>query len=423
MKEIFLHYVWEYSLFNTTKLKTTEGKEIFIFDAGKKLHTSGPDFFNAKLEIQGQIWAGNVEIHVNASDWYLHDHQEDKAYDSVILHVVWDCDVAVFRGDNSEVPTLELKGLIPRVLYDNYEELMHSHAWIPCENSIGKVDGFLLKNWMERMYFERLEQKSVLVQNELETTNSDWEAVLFILLAKNFGLKSNGLAMYDLARSIGFSVFRKESGNQLALESLFYGQANLLNIDVDDLYYKELRQHYLFCKNKYNLNGFIGSPLAFFGMRPQNFPTIRISQFCTLYHKKQQLFSELMAVKDIKGIYKILGSNTSEYWERHYTFGKQTGKKRKSLTKDFIDLLIINTIIPVKISYLKQLGTFNSEEIIALVSQIKPEKNSIISKFRSCDLLVGNALESQALIQLKNEYCDAKKCLNCAIGNDLLKNA
>lgn len=421
MKEAFLHYVWKYSLFDTTKLKTTDGKEISIFAVGQQLHTAGPDFFNSKLEIQGQVWAGNVEIHVSASDWYVHHHEIDEAYDSVILHVVWDCDVAVFRGDNSEVPTLELKGLVSRVLLDNYEKMMQSHSWIPCQDSIGLVDDFVLEHWMERLYFERLEHKSLLIQQVLSTSNSDWEGLLFLLLAKNFGLKSNGEAMFELAGSIGFSVFRKECNDQMALESLFYGQSNLLNKDCEDAYYKELHKSYQFLKRKYNLSESVGSPLAFFGMRPMNFPTIRISQFCALYHQNQHLFSELMAVKDVKRFYEILGAKTAAYWEDHYTFGKQAAKKRKVLTKPFIDLLIINTIIPIKISYLKQLGVFNSEEIISLISQIQPEKNGIISKFKACNLQVRNALESQALIQLKNEYCKVKKCLDCAVGNALLK--
>ncbi len=421
MKEAFLHYIWKYSLFNATQLKTTEGNAICIFAVGQQLHTAGPDFFNAKLEIKGQIWAGNVEIHVNASDWYLHHHQTDQAYDSVILHVVWECDIAVFRGDNSEIPTLELKGLVSRVLLDNYKEMMRSHSWIPCQDSIGSVDSFVLDHWLERLYFERLEQKSVLIEKVLTDTKSDWEGVLFLLLAKNFGLNSNGEAMYDLADAIGFSVFRKESSDQLALESLFYGQANLLLKDCDDSYFKDLRKSYHFLKSKYKLSSYIGSPLAFFGMRPMNFPTVRISQFCALYHQKKQLFSELMNVNDIHMFYEILGAKTSEYWEQHYTFGKQARKKTKKLTKSFMDLLIINTIIPIKISYLKQLGTFNSEVIIELVSQIKPEKNGLISKFKECNLQVKNALESQAFIQLKTEYCNAKKCLDCAVGNTLLK--
>jgi len=421
MKEAFLHYIWKYSLFNKKDLKTTEGKKVTIFSVGKQLHTSGPDFFNAKLEIEGQVWAGNVEIHVQASDWYLHHHETDAAYDSIILHVVWDCDISVFRGDNSEVPTIELKGLVSRELLDNYEQMIQSSKWIPCQDAIGFVDGFLLKNWLERLYFERLEQKSKSIKKVLLTSNSDWEAVLFLLMAKNFGLNTNGEAMYELATSIGFSVFRKESANPQSLEALFLGQANVLNDDLEEIYYKDLQNNYLFLKNKYRLSPLIGKPLAFFGMRPSNFPTIRISQFCALYHSKRNLFAALMEVKELEQFYEILRANTSEFWETHYTFGNKAVKKKKRLTKSFMDLLIINTIIPIKMSYLQQIGTFNSEEIVHIISQIKPEKNSIISKFKECKLQVNNALVSQAYIQLKKHYCTPKKCLECAVGNALLK--
>jgi len=421
MKEEFLHYIWKYSLFNKTQLKTTEGKKVSVFSVGEQLHTAGPDFFNAKLEIQGQVWVGNVEIHVKASDWYLHHHETDTAYDSVILHVVWDCDVAVFRGDNSEVSTIELKGLVPKVLLDNYTQMMRSKKWIPCQDSINLVDSFLMKFWLERLYFERLEQKTRLINNVLIDSNSDWEAVFFLLMAKNFGLKSNGEAMFELAESIGFSVFRKECGNQKSLEALFFGQANLLNQELEDSYYEDLQKSYQFLKHKYGLSALIGNPLAFFGMRPMNFPTIRISQFCNLYHSKGKLFAELMEVTELNRFYEILGAKTSEFWETHYTFGNVAVKKKKRLTKSFIDLLIINTIIPIKISYLKQLGTFNSEDIIAIITQIKPEKNSVISKFKECKMQVDNALVSQAYIQLEKHYCSPKKCLDCTIGNELLK--
>jgi len=421
MKEEFLHYIWKYSLFNKIQLKTTEGKKVSVFSVGKQLHTAGPDFFNAKLEVQGQVWAGNVEIHVKASDWYLHHHEIDTAYDSVILHVVWDCDVAVFRGDNSEVPTIELKGLVPKVLLDNYTQMMRSKKWIPCQDTISLVDSFLVKNWLERLYFERLEQKSRLINKVLMDSNSDWEAVFFLLMAKNFGLKSNGEAMFELAESIGFSVFRKEGENQKSLEALFFGQANLLNQEIETPYYKDLQSSYQFLKQKHGLSALIGNPLAFFGMRPMNFPTIRISQFCNLYHSKKKLFAELMEVTELNRFYEILEAETAGFWETHYTFGNVAAKKKKRLTRSFIDLLIINTIIPIKVSYLKQLGTFNSEDIVAIISQIKPEKNSVISKFKECKMQVGNALVSQGYIQLKQHYCSPKKCLECAVGNALLK--
>ena len=255
MQEDFLHYIWKHKAFDSTLLKTTKGEAIRISNLGQHNHNSGPDFFNSQLSIADQLWAGNVEIHIKSSDWYVHNHEVDKAYDNVILHVVWDHDTEIFRKDNTEIPTLELKHCVNKNLIENYQKLLQSKSWINCEASFAEVDDFLLNNWLERLYIERLEQKSETIQHLLKTSNNDWEAVLFKMLLKNFGLKINGEAFLSLANSFDFSILRKLQNDVLDVEALLLGQSSLLaDENIEEAYYTDLKQRYGFLKQKFKLD-------------------------------------------------------------------------------------------------------------------------------------------------------------------------
>lgn len=421
MQEDVLHYIWLYKKFEFTNLKTTNGLDIVITSIGQHNHNSGPDFFNAKLEIDGQLWAGNVEIHVKSSDWYLHTHETDNAYNNVILHVVWDYDAEIFRKNNSEIPTLELKPIVNKDFYAHYLNLYsNKNQWINCENSFASVSNFTFTNWMERLYFDRLEHKSELISTLLEQSKSNWEAVLFQLLAKNFGLKVNADAFLELSKSLDFTVVRKHQQNTLQLEALFFGQAKLLHEYVEDVYYKTLQKEYQFLKQKFNLSPMQGQ-LQFFRLRPANFPTIRISQLANLYSTQHQLFSKLMQAETLKELYIILDVGVSEFWERHYTFSKTSKSQKKILSKKFKDLLIINTIIPLKYCFAKYKGKCNTEVLLETIQQIPLEVNSIVTKFQTLKKMPKTALQSQALLQLKTNYCTKNKCVQCAIGNALLQ--
>lgn len=421
MQEDVLHYIWLYKKFEFTNLKTTNGLDIVITSIGQHNHNSGPDFFNAKLEIDGQLWAGNVEIHVKSSDWYLHTHETDNAYNNVILHVVWDYDAEIFRKNNSEIPTLELKPIVNKDFYAHYLNLYtNKNQWINCENSFASVSNFTFTNWIERLYFDRLEHKSELISTLLEQSKSNWEAVLFQLLAKNFGLKVNADAFLELSKSLDFTVVRKHQQNTLQLEALFFGQAKLLHEDVEDVYYKTLQKEYQFLKQKFNLSPMQGQ-LQFFRLRPANFPTIRISQLANLYSTQHQLFSKLMQAETLKELYIILDVGVSEFWERHYTFSKTSKFQKKILSKKFKDLLIINTIIPLKYCFAKYKGKCNTEVLLETIQQIPLEVNSIVTKFQTLKKMPKTALQSQALLQLKTNYCTKNKCVQCAIGNALLQ--
>ena len=421
MKEDFLHYLWKFKKFDTLNLKTSQKGELLIIKTGDYLELAGPDFFNAQITIGNQKWAGNVEIHLKSSDWYLHHHERDSAYENVILHVVWEHDTEIFRKDNTEIPVLILKDYVSPETISNYYALTSPKSWIFCEKQISQIDDFIFKNWQERLFFERLERKSKPVYDLLEETNNDWEAVLFCLLAKNFGLNTNGTSFLQMAKAIPFSIIRKESFTLLNLESLLFGCAGLLDSEKEDVYFKDLKFAYFYIIHKYQLEKNYVEPVQFFKHRPDNFPTIRLSQLANLYQKEQNLFSKIITLKSVKDIYEVFDVSVSLYWQNHFQFDKESPKKAKKLSKSFVDLLIINTIIPIQFAYAKVMGEEISEDLITLLDEVSPEKNSIIEKFNSFGLKSKNAFETQSLLQLKNEYCNKNHCLKCAIGTELLK--
>ena len=422
MKEDLLHYIWKHKLFFSDALKTAVGEEITVVSTGIHNQNAGPDFFNAQVKIGAQLWAGNVEIHLKSSDWYVHNHEQDANYDNVILHVVWEHDVEIHNSENSVIPTLELQQFVSKDLLQKYQKLFSKpQKWINCEQDIVKVDDFVFSNWLERLYFERLERKSILIYELLEKTMFDWEAVLFQLLARNFGLKVNADSFFEMASSLDFAVVRKQWSNQQQLESLFFGQLGMLNETIENQYFIDLKNEYLYQQKKYKLDVPTKNTVQYFRLRPTNFPTIRISQLASLYHVHQNLFSKIMQLETVDEIYDLFQVSTAAFWETHYTFEKESPKRVKKLTKSFVDLLLINTIIPLKFVYQKHIGKLDESAILNLIQQLKSEKNSIIDKFNELKIKSINAFETQALLQLKNEYCAPQKCFQCAVGNWLLK--
>lgn len=423
MKEEFLHYLWKFKKFDPLNLKTFNGEEITIINVGQYLELAGPDFFNAQITIGTQKWAGNVEIHIKSSDWYVHHHERDEVYENVILHVVWEHDTEIFRKNNTEIPVLELKKYVDAATITNYQSLISPKSWIFCEKQLKEIDGFTINNWLERLFFERLERKSKPIFELLVQTKHDWEAVLFCLLAKNFGLNTNGEIFSKIAQSIPFSVIRKESFEVENLEALFLGSAGLLDSEKEDTYFKDLKFRYFYLLHKYQLEKGIVEPVQFFKHRPDNFPTIRLSQLANLYHGHQNLFSRISTATSAKGIYEIFEISASDYWQNHYQFDKESPKKKKKLSRSFVDLITINTIIPLQFAYAKSQAKEISEDLIQLLNEVAPEKNAIMDKFNSFGIKSKNAFESQSLLQLKNEYCNKSRCLECAIGMELLKRS
>jgi hypothetical protein len=420
MKEDFLHYLWKFKKFETLNLRTTQNESVTIIKTGDYLEVSGPDFFNAQIIIGDQKWAGNIEIHIKSSDWYVHHHEKDIAYENVVLHVVWEHDAEIFRENNIEIPVLVLKDYVSSDIISSYKLLLAPKSWIFCEREISEIDDFVFKNWKERLFFERLERKSKFIYDLLEETNQDWEAVLFCLLAKNFGLNTNGNSFLQIAKAIPFSVIRKESFEVENLEALLLGTAGLLDKDGEDVYFTDLKLRYFYLLHKYQFEKCHIDFVQFFKHRPDNFPTIRLSQLANLYTKHQNLFSKLINLKTVKDVYDLLGVSASLYWQNHYQFDKESPKKAKHLSKAFLDLVIINTIIPLQFAYFTTMGETISEDLIEFMNEVAPENNAIISKFNSFGIVSKNAFETQTLLELKNEYCNKKACLKCALGMELL---
>ena len=423
MKEDFLHYLWQFRKFDASHLQTSRKQPITIHHPGQYLKLAGPDFFNAQLTIGNQKWAGNVEIHIRSSDWYLHRHEQDPAYENVILHVVWEHDTEIYRKGNSEIPVLELKTYVHEETVQHYQELMFPKSWIYCERQLGTTAHFVLQNWLERLFLERLERKSQPIESALQETNHDWEAVLFWLLAKNFGLNTNGEVFLKIARSIPFAVIRKEGFDIQNVEALLLGMAGLLEADKEDQYFHALKSRFQFLSHKYSLAKQPIEPVQFFKHRPDNFPTIRLSQLAGLYVLHKNLFSRISKVDSVKEIYEVFNVSVSSYWKTHYQFDRESPRKNKSLSKAFVDLIVINTIVPVGFAFARSQGKEAAENGIALLQQIAAESNAVISKFSQFGIPASNAFHSQSLLQLKSDYCNKGRCLECAIGISLLKGS
>ncbi len=424
MREDLLHYIWKNGKIPFANLYTSRQKTLQIISLGIHNHDAGPDFFHAKLEIDGQLWVGNVEIHVKSSDWYVHHHNIDRNYDNVILHVVWEEDTVVYRKNKEEIPALELINFIPGNILANYFKLFNSSKdnFINCEREIYSIDKFKFSVWLERLYFERLEEKSNEINRLLAEAKNDWENVLFILLLKNFGLKLNSEAFLSLGRALEFGIVRKLTQNVFQLESVLFGLAGLLdNESSKDKVLTQMKREYSYLRDKFKIKENGVQIASFFRLRPASFPTIRLSQLANLYVRQPQLFGNIIAIKDVDQVYEIFNISTSKYWQKHYVFGKISPKRENKLTKSFINLLLINTILPMIFCYSKWQGIDVSSRIIMIINKLKSEDNKIIRKFNNLGVNCTNAMYSQAILQLYNTYCTKNRCLECVVGDSLLK--
>ena len=417
MTERLLQYIWQFQYFNTTELTTTAGELIQIIFPGQYNTNQGPDFFDAKIRIGKTTWAGTVELHIKTSDWKKHNHQSDKNYNNVILHVVWEDD-----GMKSDVSVLELKGRVSKILLQRYEELMSNSSFIPCEGSIHSVRQITWKSWKDRLLVERLLRKSKIADICLQQNNYHWEETFWWLLARNSGMKINAEAFEAIARSIPVNILAKHKSQIHQLEALLLGQAGLLEGKFTDDYPKLLQREYKFLKEKYRLK-LIHQPVHFLRMRPGNFPTIRLAQLAMLITESAHLFSKIKETAAVKDVVKWFDVTANDYWHYHYRFDEESGFKKKKLGAAMLNNIIINTVAPVLFAY----GNYYDEnkykeKALKWLDETAAETNSITKGFQSLGIENKNAFDSQALIELKNEYCNKKRCLDCSIGNSILKN-
>ncbi len=424
--EDFLHYVWKFRLFERTDLRTADGIELEINAAGLHNTDSGPDFHAARIRIGDTSWAGNVEIHINASDWQKHHHTNDNAYSNVILHVVYNNDAPVILPDGRHIPTLELKNRIPDDLYARYHNLIYGEKTIiPCEASIGKLDDFTLRTWLTRVLIERLEKKSTAVITSLEVNRGDWEETFYQFLAANFGFKVNALPFELLARSLPQNILAKNKSNALAIEALIFGQAGMLTDDLEDEYPRVLKQEYDFLRKKYNLTPIEKHLWKFMRLRPQNFPTIRLAQFAALIISSNHLLSKVLDIRDVKTLPALFeGIAVNSYWDDRYRFDKPSKPSSKNLGAASINVLLLNTLALFLFSYGKHhQQDYYISRSLKLLESLPAEQNQIIDAFKAVGVKADSAFESQAMLELKNYYCNYKKCLHCSVGNKILKLA
>lgn len=423
MNEKLLHFVWKFRLFDTKDLVTTGGERIEIIQCGAHNTNAGPDFQNAKIRIGKTLWAGNVEIHINSGDWFLHKHERDAAYNNVILHVVYEAkDRMALRSNGEEIPTLELKNRIhPSVLY-RYEELEKRKSWIPCAKFFHEADEFSVSNFLERLLIERLEAKVEQINDLLNESGNDWEQVMFQMIAGYLGAGINKEPFQLLAKNLRVNVWAKHIHEPLQIEAMVFGTAGMLDEDFDDEYPKQLRKEFLYLKRLHQLQPLEKKVWKFLRLRPSNFPTVRLAQLSALMCFDSKMFSRILEAKTVKAIHRLFDVDVSEYWQNHYRFDKPTKKVNSHLGTSMKNTLLINAVAPVLFAY----GKYKDKEeycdrAFALLQNCEAESNSIITGWKKLNQTPSSAAKSQALLQLKNEYCDKFRCVDCAIGRKVLK--
>lgn len=429
--EDLVRYVWKHRLFPLTSLLTTDGQEVEVIHPGMENRSDGPDFFNAKVKIAGTLWVGNVEIHGKASDWLLHGHDTNKRYDSVVLHVAGMVDREIVRTDGTPIPQLELK--VPEHIINNYAELRKTDHYPPCYRVIPELGNIVIHSFLSSLLYERLDMRSTQIAQRYEAHDKNWDDALFSTIARNFGFGTNGDAFDEWARRMPFRAVDKHADNLQQIEALFFGQAGLLEEDSVPTYYKEalagdgyfqtLRREYAFLAHKFDLRPMDYTTWRLLGMRPANFPHVRLAQLAMLYHERRISVSKLLAATDKSSLTELLRVGTSPYWDTHYTFASTpSAPTKKRVTDNAVTLLLINSVAPFYYSYGRRKDSEqHCEQAVALLEQLKAENNYIIRGWIDCGFIVKHAADSQALIQLKKQYCDRRDCLRCRIGYEYLK--
>jgi len=429
--EQLLHYCWKHKMFPLEPLKTTDGQDVEVIDPGLyNRRNSGPDFFNAKVKINGTLWVGNVEIHQKASDWYQHGHDHDAAYNNVVLHVCSEIDTDVRTADGNFLPQMTLK--VPAEVSSHYDELLKADQYPPCYRIIPSLTRLMVHSWMSALQTERLEQKTQAIGQRVQRQNGSWEAGYFMTLARNYGFGINGDAFEAWAATIPLQAVDHHRDDLFQIEAIFMGQAGLLELNtipehyqkdaLNEGYFTRLRNEYLYLKHKFGLQPMDAAMWRFLRLRPQNFPHIRISQLAQLYYSRKAGLSQLLECETTEQLAALLSTQVTPYWETHYTFGSTSCKTQKHLSPASLNLLMVNTAIPMLFAY----GRHKSNERLCdrafdLLEQLKAENNHITRMWQQCGLEVKTAGDSQALIQLKREYCDRKDCLRCRFGYEYLK--
>lgn len=422
--EKLMQYVWKHRLWRSEDMVTNTGKKVRVVDPGLLNTDAGPDFFNAKIEIDGHMWVGNVEMHYRATDWKRHHHDSDKAYDSVILHVVAKDDAPVRRTNGELIPQLVLE--VSPQFNANYASLVGATIEVPCATKIKQVPHLTIVEWVEGLAFERLHGKVERIHQLLDSFNGSWEDVCYVTLARNFGFGINNDAFERLARRTPLRLLGKHSDSVLQIEALLFGQAGMLDAQKPgmDSYYNQLCTEYAFLSNKFQLTPMEKESWKLFRIRPQNFPYRRIAMLAQFIEGGFRMMNRILEAEDEKEMRALFEVELSGYWTKHYTFGKPNERATATLSRSSIDIILINTVAPLLYAYGELTGNYEmTDKAIKLLEDLRAENNSIVSHFVAYGIDCPDALTSQALVQLKREYCDARKCIYCKIGHHLLSKA
>jgi len=421
--EDFLHYVWKFKLFDFRDLQTTEGEAVEIVSAGTHNFDAGADFQNARIKIGDTLWAGNVEIHVSSADWHQHNHSNDGAYNNVILHVVYRNNQAVIMPNGKPLATIELDNRLPADLYGRYHQMVYGNQQIiPCEGSIKTVSELSMHNWLTRVLVERLEKKSVAVINALQINKGNWEETFYQYLAANFGFKINALPFELMAKSLPQNLLAKHKTNALQIEALIFGQAGFLEEEHTEPYPLKLKAEYAYLQKKFSLVPIEKHLWKFLRLRPANFPTVRLAQFAGLITQCNHLFSKILEERSVAGLRKLFSNIVvNQYWDTHYRFGAASKFSVKSLGNASIDLLLMNTVAAFLFSYGNHYQLPDHvERSLELLESLPVEQNNMVNDFKVLGVKAQSAFQSQALLELRQSYCNHKKCLQCGIGNQIL---
>lgn len=422
MREELLHFAWMFRTYSHTLLKTDTMDDIEIIDPGQLNHNSGPDFFNAKIKINGTLWVGNVEIHLSSSDWYKHQHHTSKEYNNVVLHVVHVRNQETINELGNLIPTLELK--LPASLINKYENLQIQATAIPCGVKLHKISEIYLNNWITNLAYEKFERKYNLITSHLSKNNNNWSETFYVYLSRNMGFSVNNEPFETLAELLPLKILNKHLNNKSQVEALIFGTAGFLNeANEDDAYYNNLTKEYHFLAKKYELKHLEKHQWKFMRLRPNNFPTIRLAQLASILCSEPKLFSKILEADSLKSLRLLFKATASHYWTNHFRFNTNIAKtpSPKHIGNNTIDLLILNTAIPFLFTYGKENNMEHyCEKAFGLLESMKPERNSIINRWSEYKITSINAFQSQALIYLYNNYCKTKKCLQCQIGHQIL---
>jgi Protein of unknown function (DUF2851) len=424
MKEEFLHWLWKYSLYDQERLFDNEKNKIIVLNPGEYNRDSGPDFFNARISLAGTIWAGNIEIHTRSSHFDNHGHQNDPAFNNVILHIVDEDDKRVFNARGEEVLTAEIK--FDSSLYEKYISLVNNPFIIACQDDITRLDDILVRHWLNSLVIERFQVRSQSIMKIFSETGNDWEETFYRLLTRYFGFRINTEPFEMLATALPFRVIRKHADNRFQIEALLFGTAGLLEEGLfrealSDEYYRKLIKEYAILSVKYSLKPLHGWIWKFSRLRPSNFPTVRLSQLAAMLSIAGGLFSKVLESTDIKQIKELFEVTASSYWDDHFVFGRKSRSFTKSTGSQATDIFLINAVIPVIFVYGQSRDCQDiSEKALVFLEKIDAEENIIISEWNAAGIVADSAFYSQALIQLRNEYCKKRKCLDCRIGNKII---